>query len=59
MSQVPNPAANSHGDHPTLGATAASQGQKTGHMRWVLLFSTALAVAGLAAVWMVMAPLAH
>ena len=35
--------------------TAASQGQKTGHIRWVLGIGTVLAIVGLLVVWLVSA----
>ena len=34
-----------------IGEAAASQGQQTGHIRWVLRISVALAIVVLAAVW--------
>jgi hypothetical protein len=47
-----DPRLNPGGDGERIGVTAASGGQKTGHMRWVLGIGTTLAVAGVAIVWL-------
>jgi hypothetical protein len=49
-----DPKANPAGDGETIARTAASGGQKTGHIRWVLWIGTALAVIGLLIAWFVM-----
>ena len=41
------------GDGVEKSATDASQGTKTGHIRWVLVFSVLLAVVVLGAAWLV------
>ncbi|HEX3406222.1 MAG TPA: hypothetical protein VHS81_03205 [Caulobacteraceae bacterium] len=41
------------GDAVDKSATDASQGTKTGHIRWVLVFSLLLAVVVLGAAWLV------
>jgi hypothetical protein len=41
------------GDGVEKSATEASQGTKTGHIRWVLVFSLLLAVVVLGAAWLV------
>ncbi len=48
-----NPNLNPAGDGETIEVTAASGGQKTGHIRWVLGIGTVLAIAGIAIVWLV------
>lgn len=48
-----DPELNPAGDGETIEVTAASGGQKTGHIRWVLAIGTALAVGGVLAVWYV------
>jgi hypothetical protein len=53
MKSVQNPDTNPAGDGEEISVTAASQGQKTGHIRWVLIVGTVLAVVGLITVWMV------
>jgi hypothetical protein len=47
-----DPKLNPGGDGETIGVTAASAGQRTGHIRWVLGIGTALAVAGMVIVWL-------
>ena len=47
-----NPKLNPGGDGETIQVTAASGGQKTGHIRWVLGIGTILAIAGLVVVWL-------
>lgn len=47
-----NPNSNPGGDGETIEVTAASGGQKTGHIRWVLGIGTVLAVLGFLAVWL-------
>jgi hypothetical protein len=54
MATAPNPDLNPGGDAETIDATDASQGQKTGHVRWMLIIGSALAVIGVAVVWAVM-----
>jgi hypothetical protein len=54
MTTEPNPITNPGGDGEDIGVTDASQGQKTGHIRWVLIIGSALAIAVLAVVWMTM-----
>jgi hypothetical protein len=49
---VNNPNSNPGGDGETIRAAAASSGQKTGHIRWVLAIGTVLAIVGLLAVWL-------
>ena len=51
MTNTPN--LNPAGDGETIEVTAASGGQKTGHIRWVLGIGTVLAIAGIAIVWLV------
>lgn len=41
------------GDGAQKSATEASQGTKTGYMRWVLVFSLVLVVIALGAAWLV------
>lgn len=48
-----DPKLNPGGDGETVEVTAASGGQKTGHMRWVLGIGTALALVGIVAAWLV------
>lgn len=48
-----DPNLNPAGDGETIEVTAASGGQKTGHIRWVLGIGTVLAIAGIAIVWLV------
>jgi hypothetical protein len=48
-----DPKLNPGGNSETIGVTAASAGQKTGRIRWVLAIGTALAVAGMAIVWLI------
>jgi hypothetical protein len=48
-----DPKANPAGDGETIEVTAASGGQKTGHIRWVLGIGTVAAIAGMVAVWLV------
>jgi hypothetical protein len=45
--------ANPGGDGEQISVTDASQGQKTGHIRWVLAIGFALAVVVLFVVWLV------
>ena len=40
------------GDGAQKSATEASQGTKTGHIRWVLVFSLLLVVVALGAAWL-------
>ena len=47
-----NPNSNPGGDGETIQVTAASGGQKTGHIRWVLGIGTVLAIAGIVIVWL-------
>jgi hypothetical protein len=47
-----DPNLNPAGDGETIEVTAASGGQKTGHIRWVLGIGTVLAIAGMAIVWL-------
>jgi hypothetical protein len=47
-----DPKLNPAGDGETIEVTAASGGQKTGHIRWVLGIGTLLAIAGLGAAWL-------
>jgi hypothetical protein len=47
-----DPNLNPAGDGETIEVTAASGGQKTGHIRWVLGIGTTLAIAAMAAVWL-------
>jgi hypothetical protein len=47
-----DPKLNPGGDGESIEATAASGGQKTGHIRWVLGIGTALAVIGMLIVWL-------
>ena len=47
-----DPKLNPGGDGETIEATAASAGQKTGHIRWVLGIGIALAVGAMAIVWL-------
>ena len=47
-----DPKLNPGGDGETIGVTAASGGQKTGHIRWVLGIGTALTVVAMAIVWL-------
>lgn len=47
-----DPNLNPAGDGETIEVTAASGGQKTGHIRWVLGIGTVLAIAGIAIVWL-------
>jgi hypothetical protein len=47
-----NPKLNPGGDGETIQVTAASGGQKTGHIRWVLGIGTVLAIAGIVVVWL-------
>jgi hypothetical protein len=47
-----NPNSNPGGDGETIQATAASAGQKTGHIRWVLGIGTVLAIAGVLISWL-------
>ncbi len=49
-----DPNTNPGGDGETVEVTAASGGQKTGHIRWVLGVSSVLAAIGLLLVWLVM-----
>jgi hypothetical protein len=53
MQMENDPELNPGGDSETLEVTEASGGQKTGHIRWVLVISTALAVVGVLIVWLV------
>ena len=46
-----DPKLNPGGDGEAIEVTAASGGQKTGHIRWVLGIGTTFAVAGMAIVW--------
>jgi|HubBroStandDraft_4_1064222.scaffolds.fasta_scaffold286812_3 hypothetical protein len=48
-----DPNLNPGGNGETIGVTAASGGQKTGHMRWVLGIGTVLAAAGMVTAWLV------
>jgi hypothetical protein len=48
-----DPKSNPGGDGEIVEATDASSGQKTGHIRWVLVIGTFLAIAGLVAVWLI------
>ncbi|HEY2358955.1 MAG TPA: hypothetical protein VGH86_15995 [Phenylobacterium sp.] len=48
-----DPKANPAGDGETISVTDASGGQKTGHIRWVLLIGTALAVIAVLIAWFV------
>ena len=48
-----DPNLNPAGDGETIEVTAASGGQKTGHIRWVLAIGTILAIAGIAIVCLV------
>lgn len=48
-----DPNLNPAGDGETIEVTAASGGQKTGHIRWVLVIGTVLAIAGIVIVWLV------
>ena len=50
---------NTAGDGVHIGETEASQGQKTGHIRWVLRISVALAIAALAGAWIWSAETSH
>jgi hypothetical protein len=43
---------NAAGDGVVTSETEASQGQKTGHIRWVLRLSVVLAVLAMAGVWL-------
>jgi hypothetical protein len=43
---------NDAGAGVVISETPASQGQKTGHIRWVLRLSVVLAVLAMAAVWL-------
>lgn len=47
-----DPNLNPGGDGETIRVTAASAGQKTGHIRWVLAIGTVLAIAGILIVWL-------
>jgi hypothetical protein len=47
-----DPNSNPGGDGETIRAAAASGGQKTGHIRWVLGIGTLLAIAGILAIWL-------
>lgn len=47
-----NPNTNPGGDGETIRTTAASGGQKTGHIRWVLGIGTILAIVGVVAIWL-------
>ena len=47
-----DPNLNPAGDGEAIEVTAASGGQKTGHIRWVLGIGTVLAIAGIAIVWL-------
>jgi hypothetical protein len=46
-----DPKLNPAGDGEVIEVTAASGGQKTGHIRWVLMIGTALAIAGVGIAW--------
>jgi hypothetical protein len=48
-----DPNSNPGGDGETIRVTAASAGQKTGHIRWVLGIGTLLAIVGIVGVWLV------
>jgi hypothetical protein len=54
MTSEPNPQLNPAGNGERIGATDASQGQKTGHIRWVLAIGTLLAIIALAVVGITM-----
>jgi len=47
-----DPKLNPGGDGETIEVTAASGGQKTGHIRWVLGIGTVLAALGIVIVWL-------
>jgi hypothetical protein len=47
-----DPKLNPGGDGETIEVTAASGGQKTGHIRWVLGIGTVLAAIGIVIVWL-------
>lgn len=47
-----DPKLNPGGAGESIEVTAASGGQKTGHIRWVLGIGTALAVIGMLIVWL-------
>jgi hypothetical protein len=47
-----DPKSNPGGEGETIGVTAASAGQKTGHIRWVLAIGTALAAVGFVVAWL-------
>jgi hypothetical protein len=49
-----DPKTNPGGDGERLDVRAASQGQKTGHIRWVLAIGTTLAVIALVITWLSM-----
>jgi hypothetical protein len=51
-----DPNRNPGGDGETISASAASAGQKTGHIRWVLRIGTVLAIIGMAVAWMIVVP---
>ncbi|WP_293906679.1 hypothetical protein [Phenylobacterium sp.] len=48
-----DPNLNPSGDGETIEVTAASGGQKTGHIRWVLVIGTVLAIVAVVIVWLV------
>lgn len=47
-----DPNSNPGGDGETIRVTQASAGQKTGHIRWVLVIGTILAIGGILAIWL-------
>ena len=51
-----DPDTNPAGDGEVISVTAASGGQKTGHIRWVLVISTVLAVAAMVVAWLLSRP---
>lgn len=51
-----DPDTNPAGDGQHISVTAASGGQKTGHIRWVLAIGTVLAVVGMIVVWLLSRP---
>ena len=51
-----DPKLNPGGDGETIEVTAASGGQKTGHIRWVLAISTVLAIVAILIVWVFLRP---
>lgn len=51
-----DPNTNPAGDGEHISVTAASGGQKTGHIRWVLAIGTVLAVVAMIVVWLLSRP---